>query len=105
MVGLTGCGGSGSKPIIVAVVTTALPTAELNANYQGTLLAAGGTDRYSWSVTSGGALPAGLALNSATGIITGKPSLAGDFGPYIFRVQDVNGSSATSTEMSLLVVD
>ena len=73
MVGLTGCGRTSSNPItLVAVVTTALPTAELNANYQGPLLAAGGTDRYSWSVTSGGALPAGLALDSATGVIVGQ---------------------------------
>jgi hypothetical protein len=45
-----------------------------------------------------------LALDSATGIIAGQASLAGTFGPYIFQVQDVSGSSADSQEITLRVL-
>jgi hypothetical protein len=108
IIGLTSCGGRGPNPIVlpgVAVVTTKLPTAERNADYQGMLEASGGAGPYSWSVTSGGALPAGLSLDSATGIISGRPSVAAIFGPYIFQVQDVYGTSAASKEINLQIVD
>ena len=44
IIGLTSCGGSGGNPIVLpglTVVTTTLPAAERNGDYQGMLEAAG----------------------------------------------------------------
>jgi hypothetical protein len=109
MIGLTNCGGRGPSPIVLpvlTVLTSTLPAAELNADYQGTLAASSGAGGpYSWSLTSDEALPAGLALDSATGVIAGKALAAGTYGPYIFQVHDAGGSSAVSKAITLQVVD
>jgi hypothetical protein len=62
---------------------------------------AGGTPPYSWSIATG-TLPAGLALNSATGIISGTPTSQGT-STFTSRVADSAGQSATQ-EFTLQVL-
>ncbi len=57
------------------------------------LAASGGTQPYSWSIASG-ALPSGVSLNSATGLISGIPVVSGSFNTVI-GVRDQNGQQAT----------
>src|SRR5207244_13626984 len=53
------------------------------------------------SVVSG-ALPAGLALNSSNGAISGTPTATGD---YTFKIQVTNGSQTDAETFTLSVVD
>jgi hypothetical protein len=75
-----------------------LPQPMMGTRYTGTLRASGGTVPYTWSVTAG-TLPAGLALNPATGQITGTPLIPGT---ATFTVQATDSShpavTATRTE-------
>ncbi|MFC4034100.1 Ig domain-containing protein [Streptomyces polygonati] len=63
-------------PTALGIVTTQLGNGNLGAAYQAQVVGRGGTTPYSWSVVKG-TLPAGLALNTSTGAISGKPSSAG----------------------------
>lgn len=84
------------------ITTTTLPNAKRNKNYSRTLAATGGLAPYAWSVVSG-ALPPGLALNSGTGAISGRPTA---IGTYAFTVQarDSQSSPATDTQALTIVV-
>ncbi|HJQ70970.1 MAG TPA: putative Ig domain-containing protein [Blastocatellia bacterium] len=66
------------------------------------LNATGGSPAYTWSVTGGG-LPAGLALNSATGAIGGTPTAAGAFAVTV-TVRDQDSQTA-STTLQIKVTD
>ena len=77
-------------PILPLNITTAsLPDGTLNYGYNTTLLAAGGVLPYTWSTISGSP-PPGLLLNSATGVISGTPTVAGS---YPFTVQVIDSES------------
>ncbi len=55
------------------VTTQTLAAGTLGTGYSQTLAATGGITPYAWSITTG-ALPAGLSLNTSTGIISGTPT-------------------------------
>jgi hypothetical protein len=57
----------------LALTTVTLPTGSVATPYTASLTATGGTGAYTWSITKG-ALPSGLSLNPATGIISGIPT-------------------------------
>lgn len=66
-----------SCPTIVINPAT-LPGGSVGTAYNQTLSATPAGGQYTFAVT-GGALPAGLSLNGATGAITGTPTLAGTY--------------------------
>jgi len=59
----------------LAVATASPPAAIVGVAYSAQLAATGGAGTYTWAL-SAGALPAGLTLNSATGVISGTPTTA-----------------------------
>jgi hypothetical protein len=61
----------------VKIETSSLPNGALNVSYNATLAADGGAAPYTWSIDKG-TLPAGLSLESGTGIISGVPTASGD---------------------------
>lgn len=98
---VAGChSGSGTGPL--AVATTSLPNGTVGIPYTPELAATGGTPPYTWSQTSGGAMPPGVTVTS-TGIFSGTPSTAGNYGPYIFKVTDSANPSNTASSAGLSI--
>jgi hypothetical protein len=78
----------------LVVTTTSLPGGIVGSVYTATLTASGRAIPFSWSVTSG-ALPAGLSLDTATGVISGTPTAVGS-STFTVAVRDANGTVASS---------
>jgi large repetitive protein len=76
------------------------PFGEVGSAYSDTLAVSGGTGPYAWSV-SGGSLPAGITLNSSTGVLSGTPTTAGT-SSFTVKVTDAN--SQTATEATSLTI-
>jgi hypothetical protein len=55
-----------------------LPVGALHEKYQATVFVTGGVPPYTWTLLDG-TLPPGLSLNSSSGAIAGKPTVAGAF--------------------------
>ena len=82
-------------PAPLAVSTSTLPNGTVNVAYNATLTATGGTGTYtSWAITSG-ALPPGLSLAPATGLISGTPASVGTAN---FTVEVTDSSSTTASK-------
>jgi len=80
-----------------------LPSATANAAYQANLTATGGTGPYTWALTSGSILPAGLTLSSA-GVITGTLASTVTKGSYSFTATATDSTSATASATLTLPV-
>ncbi len=79
----------------LSILTNNLPTGTLDRPYSRILELSGGTAPFSWSITAG-ALPDGLDLNTATGEISGTPSLRGEE-TFTVRVTDGRGQTESRT--------
>jgi hypothetical protein len=83
------------KPAVSITTSTPLPTGYVGSAYSKTLAATGGADApYTWTVTSGSTLPAGLSLSSA-GVLSGTPTATGT---PSFSVTATDSASNTATK-------
>ena len=85
---------TGNTTRLVITTASALPTGAVGQPYSQTLSASGGSTPYRWTATQ--ALPAGLNLNTSTGLISGTPTAAGSFS-FAVQVTDAAQTSATAT--------
>ena len=76
-------------PSPLTITTSILPAATVNNVYSVTLAATGGSGTKAWTST---ALPAGLLLNSSTGVLSGTPTST-DSTSITFTVTDTTGSA------------
>jgi len=82
----------GQKPLSITVTAAPLPPLQVRVSgpiqaVRGTSLnyqpeASGGVPPYSWTTTAG-AFPAGVTLNGSTGVVSGAPSVSGQFSATI----------------------
>jgi hypothetical protein len=92
-------GCSGSRPYTISIASPGCPVITLNPStlppgvvgtpYAQSVAATGGTAPYTFAIASG-ALPTGLFLNSATGLINGVPLQPGLFS-FTIRATDSSG--------------
>lgn len=70
----------------LSITTTSLAPASVNVPYTASVVAKGGVEPLTWSVTPN--LPAGLSLNTASGVVSGTPTVATSATVFAFSVQD-----------------
>jgi len=90
------------KPAPLMVTTTSLAAATGGKPYAATLAATGGVTPYSWSVTPG-SLPPGLSLDSATGVISGTPDVAGTYDFTVTVTDSENPAMTANATLSITV--
>jgi hypothetical protein len=95
-------GRSFNKSLSISVLTASLHISEIAPvqSIRGSALnlqlnASGGTPPYAWSIVTG-ALPAGVALNTTSGSISGTPVVSGSFVAGV-SVRDQNAQQATAS--------
>ena len=84
------------NPAPLAITTGALAGGQVGVAYSDTMSAAGGAMPYAWQVI-GGALPAGLALDASTGVVSGVPT-AYETANFTVEVSDSQSTPATDTQ-------
>ena len=88
-----------TAPLTLSPASLNNPT--VGSAFSQTISASGGNGSYSYSVTAG-ALPAGLSLNSSTGVLSGTPTAGGSFS-FTIKATDtasLSGSKAYSVTVA-----
>ena len=87
----------------ISITTTSLADGEAGTSYRQPVVAAGGTLPYLWSVSSG-ALPDGLRLDAAGGVVSGTPRVSGQW-DFVVRALDSSSTPAAAVaSLSITVV-
>jgi len=85
---------------LISITTTTLPGSLVGDAYSETVVCTGGTAPYAWSIVSG-TLPAGVSLDSATGVISGTPTT---YGTSSFTIQVIDSQTpAASAQRGLSI--
>ncbi len=99
---LLGCLGTRAYALVVnpacgtiLVNPASLPAGTVGAAYNQTISATGGAAAYSFAVIAG-ALPNGVTLNAASGVLSGTPSAPG-MSNFTIRATDANGCQGTQS--------
>jgi hypothetical protein len=79
-----------SAPPGMAILPDLLPPGYLRKSYSVQLEAQGPVAPYTWAIIASGSLPKGLELDSASGVIQGKPRRLGEYFLTV-RLMDANG--------------
>ena len=93
------CGGGGGGGVIIppfTITTTSLPNGTVATVYPNqTLTTVSGTAPIAWALVNGTALPAGMALAPATGVISGTPTgPSSGITSFMLRATDAKGLTA-----------
>ena len=80
---------------ITITTNSSLPAGTVGVAYAQPIIATGGTPPYTWNVESG-ALPDGVSLNAATGVISGAPTKAGTFNFQLSATDQTQGKATAS---------
>jgi hypothetical protein len=73
----------------------------VGASYSYPMTATGATGNVTWSAPNG--LPPGMSINSSTGVITGPPTQAGNYG-YSINAQDSTGTTSRFFNIQVFAV-
>ncbi len=84
---------------VITLSPTSLPSGQIAVGYNQAVTASGGVAPYAYTLT--GALPNGLALNGATGAITGTPTTAGIFN---FTITATDSASCPGSQAYTIVI-
>ena len=84
----------------VILFTTNVPAGQVGASFSGSVTASGGFPDYTYAITAG-TLPTGLTLNSATGALTGTPTMAEAQSVTVTATDAEGFTSAVTIELTI----
>ena len=88
----------------LSVFTTALPNGVQGTSYSNYVITIGGTPKYTFALAAGDTLPDGLKLNTATGLVSGKPKVYGTFNFTVTATDSTTPTPQISTQSESITI-